>query len=275
MLILCSGPDTFRAREKARDLADAFKAKHDPSGFSMETIVEPDFVKILNRLSAPSFFSSKRFLRCDGLLSKLKIADVRSLIKRIEADADQTIIVSVEEELPKDLVLAECKKAPFFHYSFPLLTGSSFEAWCLKRAEQLGVEERSAREIARATDRDIWLAEQELMKRSANPHAPMSEQIDETGTVFSAIDAYVAQQRGWRKVVAESDLDQFLVTVTSQVRSIARIIDGDTAGIHPYVVKKFSRSRVTDIHVRLMEVERAHVASRTGLATTGEVEVLL
>jgi hypothetical protein len=35
MIIVCSGPDTYRAREKARELTAAFREKHDPQGLAV------------------------------------------------------------------------------------------------------------------------------------------------------------------------------------------------------------------------------------------------
>src|SRR5262245_59678086 len=98
MLLICAGPDTWRTREKARELQAAFIAKHDPQGVSTNVLPDADFSAILNALGTSSLFAQKRFIRVNGLFEKLKIADVRALAKRLEADADQSILVTLETE---------------------------------------------------------------------------------------------------------------------------------------------------------------------------------
>lgn len=272
MLILCSGPDTWNARQKARELTEAFRAKHDPSGFSIETVQEPRLVDLIQRLGAPSFFSSKRFIRCDGIFDAFKIADIRALLTRLEADKDQTIIVTVEEEAPTIKVLDECKRYSFFHYTHPLLTGEKFYAWCRKCAEQLGASVQDAEQIARYAEGDAWLAEQELMKRAANPGAPLAEVANEGGSIFEAVETYLAQRPDWRFEYQAQDPDQFLTTLVSQVRSLIRVRDGEAKGIHPYVVKKFSTLKVKDPEQIFLRALQQLVATRTGLAQSSEVE---
>jgi DNA polymerase III delta subunit len=175
MIIVCSGPDTYSARQKARELGDAFKQKFDPSGYSTEVMTTPDVKELMNRMSAPSFFATKRFIRCDGLFAKIKIADVRALAKRVEADGDTTIVVTVEDETPPEKHTSEFEKGRIVLYPYPLLQGSKFLAWCVIRAKTLGATEQDAKEIAERTDGDAWFAEQELMKRAVNPKAELVE----------------------------------------------------------------------------------------------------
>lgn len=274
MLIVCSGPDTYSARQKARELQQAFRDKFDVSGYSTE-VLEPSLAQILNRLSAPSFFSTKRFLRIDGLLDALKIAEVRTLVARLAADNDQTIVVTVEDEAPNEKVLAECKKAPFFHYPHPLLTGQAFVAWCTKQAQQVGATAKDAQDVARACDGDTWLAIQELTKRAANPNATIIQAGAEDISIFEAVDACVLGRAGWRVVVADADQDQFMVTLVSQTRSLLRIHDGETMGIHPFLVKKMARSDVKRGSELFTHASRAIVATRTGLAQSSETESLI
>src|SRR3989344_4808476 len=274
MLIICSGPDTFRARQKARELTEAFRAKHDPSGFSIETMKAPDVADLLQRLSAPSFFSAKRFVRCDNLFEKIKIADVRLLAKRLAADKDQTIVVTVETEEPAAKMLGEFVDVQVFKYTHPLLTGRAFLDWCTKRAAELGASASDAEIIARNVEGNIWQAEQELAKRSANPNSPLAEMEDSSGSLFELVDAYFRGNSEWRYDVLRADDDQFLVTLFSQARSWARVKDGEVTGIHQYAVKKLSYLK-GDADAALLKSLRAVVASRTSLAGTSETDTLL
>ena len=275
MLIICSGPDTLNARQKARELTQAFKAKFDPAGFSVEVIPDSDISVLINRLAAPSFFSTKRLIRCDGILENSKIADVRKLIARVTADNDQSIVISVEEEVPSLKILDECKAVPsFFHYPFPTPSPVQHEAWCKKRASLLGVSIDQAIEIAQRTAGNVWLAEQELMKKSANSEAPLIEVLTETSGAFDVADAYV-RQRSWRSQMDEVGADQCISVLVGQVRAAARVRDRATSGLHPFVVKKLSSAPLQGIEVPLTRVLRAQAAIRTGLATADEIDSIL
>jgi len=274
MLIVCSGPDTYSARQKARELQQAFRDKFDPAGYSTE-VVEPELAAILNRLSAPSFFSSKRFLRVDGLLDELKIAELRTLVARLAADNDQTVLVTIENASPNEKVLAECKKAPFFHYPYPLLSGNSFLTWCTKQAERIGATAKDAQEVARQCEGDAWLAVQELSKRAANPLSPIVPIGGEDVSVFEAVDSCVLGRSNWRAVADQADADQFMITLTSQSRSVIRIHDGETTGIHPFIVKKFSRADIGVGSQMFVRAARSIAATRSGLAQSSEADSLL
>ncbi len=275
MLILCSGPDTFNARQKARELVEAFRKKHDPSGFSIDVMKQADLAELLQKLSAPSFFSAKRLVRCDGLFDKLKIADVRSLAKRLVADNDQTIVMSVENEEPPAKTLNEFDGVKVFKYTYPLLVGKAFVDWCRKRGAEIGVASIDCDNIARVTEGNAWQAEQELMKKSANPAAPLAEDDDAFGTVFDIVDSYFRNDPSWRHAAFIADDDQLLATTLSQSRSFMRVQNGETKGIHPYVVRKLSMLRTSDAKEKFLHALRATIASRTSFAGASETDLLL
>src|SRR5438552_3695231 len=63
MVILLSGPDTFRSQRRFVQLRDAFRSKHDPSGMSMVVLdaAEADGPAVRSAVTTQGFFSSKRF----------------------------------------------------------------------------------------------------------------------------------------------------------------------------------------------------------------------
>jgi hypothetical protein len=273
MLIVCSGPDTWHARHKAQELMQAFKAKHDPTGYSTMVLTEPDVQQLVQQLGAPSLFAAKRFIRCDGILTKLKIADVRMLAKRLQADQDQTIVVTIEEEAPAQKTLDELKESPLFHYPHPLLQGSGFRAWCEKYAAELGVSLERAREIAQRFEGDIWFAEQELKKSAVNPLAPLAERADVAGSLFDVAERHM-KDATWRLGAKRLDDDGFLPVLVTQYRSLLRVRDGATQGLHPYVAKKLAYIKSPTASKKFLRVLRAFVANRTGLSSADEVETL-
>lgn len=278
MLIVCSGPDTYHARKKARELVAAFRAKHDPTGYSTEIVNEPDLQEILKHLGSPSLFAQKRMIRCDDLFESMKIADVRALAKRLEQDAEQTILLTVEEESLSPKIEKEFEKIKLVSYAHPLLTGAKFASFVLQRAKELNVSAELASQIAKNTDGDAWLADSELQKCSADPHAQLMCSDDAFGNVFDVAESFLAQSSGWRSRIETLDEPEGAVNVfLSQARSFARVKDGEDSGVHPYAVRKLSSLRASKDQVKksLHDSIKALIASRQGLSAIGEENSLL
>lgn len=276
MIIVCSGPDTYRAREKARELMNAFRAKHDSHGFSMETVDGTEgVIGLLSRMGGASLFSQKKMIRADGCLTKLKIADVRSLAGRLEMDKDQTILITVEEEAPTIKTLEALRIAPLFHYSFPTQTGSAFRSWVRDVAAKQGVSASIADQIANQTEGDSWQAFQEIAKQVANPHAIESSGVHGIGSIFEIADAVLAHRPGWREALANAEDENAMSICLSQTRSYLRVRDGSIEGLHPYVAKKLGSLRTTNPEERLQDLLRALYSSRTGMGNSEEAETLL
>lgn len=281
MLIICSGPDTYHARKKARELVSAFRAKHDPTGYSTE-VIDVDATRalssVLERIGSSSLFAQKRLIRCDGFLEDLKIADVRTLAKRLEADNEQTIVLSFENEPISSKYEQEFEKIKLVHYSFPLLFGAKFAAAVSARAQQLGVISKVAEEIARDTASDMWLAESELQKCSAYLDAPRIHAGQVEKNIFEAAESFLIQRHGWRVKLESVDEPEAAPSIfLSQARTFVRVADGETKNVHPYAVRKFSSLRlpVTRRREALLGSMQAFVASRQGYSSGSEANALL
>lgn len=276
MLILCSGPDTYRAREKARDLVEAFRAKHDPRGMATDVIDgNGGIAPLLSRLAGASLFSPKKMIRADGCLAKMKIADVRALAAKLQSDKDSTIVVTVEDEVPNSKTLETLKTAPLFHYPFPFQQGAAFRAWVREQALRQGVAQDCADLIAEYTDGDSWFAVQELVKQAAHPQQPPNNRRLESENVFDVADAVLMERTGWRDRMDTLEYENAVSIFLSQARSYLRVRDGYVEGLHPYVAKKLSSLRVADAERRMSKILRAFVASRSSLASGNEMENLL
>lgn len=275
MIIVCSGPDTYHAREKARELVTAFREKHDQQGLAIDIVDGSEGLPVLlSRLAGGSLFAKKKLVRADGCLEKMKIADVRTLATALQKDGDGTIVLTVEEEQPNAKTLEALKSAPLFHYPFELQLGASFRAWVRKEAIKKGVPETTADAIAMQTDGDAWSAIHELDKQAAHPH-----DVDVTRgdgeTIFSVADAIVARPAGWRSRLAEFGEDGAVSVGLGQARSFIEVRDGYATTVHPYVARKLSSMRVADPESRSITLLRGFLSSRTGLSTGPETETLL
>jgi len=274
MLIICSGPDTWQARKKARELVEAFRAKHDASGFSTETLNSDDFSSVLNQIGSPSIFSPKRMIRCDGLLEGIKANQLKLLAGRLKSDEDKTIVLTVETEV-KESALKELKGVAVYHYSYSLLSGMAFDKWCVQRAHDLGVSDEKAHEISQRCQADVWQAEQELNKLAANPGAPLAELEMDPGSVFDAADKYFSADAGWRSVFYSLRDEQLTSILLSQARSAIRVRDNETGKLPYFVVRKMQKYNPAKIIIGFFNSLRAFIASRSGLAGSNEIEPII
>ncbi|MCI0479449.1 hypothetical protein L0Y59_02805 [Candidatus Uhrbacteria bacterium] len=270
MIIVCSGPDTFRARERMRALVDAFRAKHDAEGFSMETVDgSAGLPLLLGRLGSASLFSRKKLVRADGCLEALKIADIRTLAAKLKSDADATILCTVEESPPNAKTLDALKDAPVHHYPFPTLTGLAFKTWVRERAGQQGLGHRIADEIAECSNGDSWLAVNELQKRAAS--GTVSDvKITTDSSPYAIADLYIGHGDAWRTPLAQAGTDVPVTLILAQARSCVRVKDDATEGLHPYVVKKMRSVKNSDIMGKFVRSLRALALGRSGYASNDE-----
>lgn len=274
MLIVCSGPDTWHARRKKTELIEAFRKKFDSAGFSVESL-EADIKAVANQLGTPSIFATKRMLVTEDLLHKTPIADIRLLARRLKADGEQTILLDLEQEPPAQKILDELAECNFHHYAYPLPSQRDFNQWIMRRAQELGVDKRTATQLAEKSNCDTWSAEQELMKLAANPRAEAQIMERDEDSIFNALEKYLENKKGWRDDLQQHAAEQVATTLLSQARAAVRVRDGATVGLHPFQVKKISSLNKKDFSIKLKKGIGSMLATRTGVATQNEYDALI
>ncbi|MFH1973539.1 MAG: hypothetical protein ABIK13_02945 [Patescibacteria group bacterium] len=265
MIVICSGPDTFRARERMRGLVEAFRTKHDAEGFSMETIDgRQGLSPLLARLSSASLFTRKKLVRADGCLTKMKIADVRILAAKLKTDGDATILCTLEDDSPDAKALVALKEAPCHLYPFPVMSGREFRLWVRKRAEAEGVTRDVADAIATSAAGDSWIAVNEIAKASAYPTFVAVNAPTSYSSSFDVVDAYLRESPSWRSTFADALTDASIPLVVSQSRSQARVADSATEGMNPYVIRKMQGIRCLNPAMKLERALQTLVLGRSG-----------
>lgn len=271
MIVICSGPDTFRARERMRSLVEAFRTKHDAEGFSTETIDGSKGISpLLARLGSASLFTRKKFVRADGCLAKMKIADVRILGAKLKADGDATILCTIESDPPDPKTLEALKGAPCHHYPFPTLTDLAFRKWVRERAEAAGIQISVADAIAEANEGDCWAAINEIAKVFSVSTGVMSKNAHPPLSAYSVADTYLREDRAWRTTVFEVIQEAPFHLFTSQARSCARVADDATEGLNAFVVRKLRSMDATKAAIKLQRLLGAQTLNRSGYATGEE-----
>lgn len=278
MLILCLGPDTFRAQEKAHELENAFKSKYDLAGSSIERLPagKEAVEEVMKRVNTPSLFAPRRYIYAPELMANCPAAKIEPLAKALSQNVEQVIVVSVESEQPEIKILKKIESiTKVVKYEFPELTGNAFYQWLKSVADCLNVTDGAAvSKIAEAADGDSWQAFNELMKVAAGGQSEIAVSGREL-SVFDYADQYIQNKKRY-EFLSEADIGgQFLNPLLSQTRAALRVRDNATAGMHPFVVKKLQRLRVEQPEVLHAAALLALFMQRSGAGREDEVVDLL
>lgn len=276
MLIVCSGPDTFRALKKARELEAAFKQKYDGNGISTEHIStgKEAVTEVAARAGAISLFAPRRFVRTSQVLSESSKAQRATLKRALSGDQDGFILLTLEDEPPTASVLNELgADIKVVRYDFPLLQGKAFYEWALEEAQGLAINDLArVKQIAEATEGDSWRCFFALMKYAAYPEGEITEYIEQEQSIFSFAEAYVKGDVRWTAIMEEPDLmKQVLTTFLPQTRAGVRVRDGAVDGLHPFVARKLKGQSLEKADEALAKVIEGFFVHRTGYADEKDV----
>ncbi len=273
MLLVCSGEDSYRAIEKARDLEAAFKLKYDPTGSAIDRLTpgKEGVDALLSGLATSSLFSPRRFIRVDGLLTSCPSAKAKALVSSLERDVDSTIVVTVEEgELTQKALKGYARLSKFHHYEFAPLSPAPFLKWATEfSSKQAVTDRRIIQAIADASRGNTWAFVNELMKVRVG-----GELVTSTGnepSVYDVIDQFLTSRPDrWTRLRRFDNADEVTAKVVNQARSLVLVQSGHTTGIHPYVAQKLSRMHVDDPTLAFNKLATVFVWSRTSQASADE-----
>lgn len=256
MLILCVGPDSFRALQKAQELEKAFIEKYDPRGLSVEQLEEGagSIDAVIERVNTVSLFSPRRYIRVSGLIHSCPKTKQQALIHALGKDPERVIVVSVEREMPSATLASIFSVVPkFLRYDFPVLSGPEFQKWVHLMALRLGIDHpQLVARLSQEADGDCWLVTNELIKISVGGERERIETVDSRG-IFQHTEEYLTDSPFGRRLLLDEDaLSQVLATMHTQTRAALRVRDGSTTGLHPYTVKKMQH------HYSGLEEKHAH-----------------
>lgn len=278
MLILCCGPDTYRAMQRARELEAAFRAKHDPSGSSIERL-EPGRATadaVIERSLAVSLFSPMRFIRADGLVERCPKAKAKPLALALTKDSERVIVVSIEQEKPSATALKPFASVPkLIVTEYPLRSGKAFAQWVVQAGATLGVTDATMlARLADACDGDAWLASNELMKLAAGGDSD-AVRVQET-SAYEIADAFLLNEPDrYRALASHGPSDRVSYPLFQQAVAALRVHSGDVQGLPPFVVSKLRRSDERRAASVAGATTLTILLARSGLAEADELDTLL
>lgn len=272
MLIVCSGEDSYQSLEKARSLEAAYKEKYDLSGSSVERLAsgKDGIDPLLSLTSGASLFSTRRFVRVDGVVSSCPKARKESLMKMLSRDVESTIIVSVEEGELKKKDLTDFLKLPkFIHYEFPFLSPPAFTKWAMDFALKNGVKDQQCvRELIRSSQGNSWYFVNECKKIAAG--GSLAETTDSAQSVYDVIDVFIQKKSDrFSRLRSFGDAQSVLAQIVNQARSFSLVKSGRAEGVHPFVARKLSSMNGSPGE-RFQKLVSAFLWSRTGRSSADE-----
>ena len=283
MLIVCSGPDFYRAHEKALELEAAFRQKFDPEGTSVEQLFSEGaelIEQVVERVNTVSLFTPRRFLRVRDLLKGCPKARLPSLEKALSMDPDNVIVLSLEGDIPTETVLKTVAQVPkFVRYDFPQLSHAALVAWIEARGKQLGftLTQEQATKIAERSAGDTWQASLELLLVASGTESFALEQAHQSLTernFYEWADAYLQDASDWRAGVEELGAETLLYPFLSQLRAYARVQANQDNGLPSFVVRKFKQLRAQGVEEKFARLLETMMLQRQGFLREDELATL-
>lgn len=277
MIIFLYGADTFRSRQKLKEIRDKFRREVDPQGLNLSVLAgaQTKPSQLMDALSASPFLARKRMVILEQL-SEIDFSDAQKeafleMIGRLlESD---TVFVLWEEELGKRDLSGKLFKAVLkskLVYEFAAWDSRQVAGWMMQQLKAAGVtmDEQAWAYVSMGVGDNMWLASSEVEKLrhfaagAGKRQLTLADAQDLVSAglqddVFALVDA-VSKRQGrealWRlyqQLQGGSHALELLSMVIRQYRILQQVSDGLAEGLppdaiakqyklHPFVVKKMA-----------------------------------
>ncbi len=279
MLLVCTGPDSFRALRKAQELERAYREKHDPSGLSIErlTVTAKSVETIAERVGAMGLFAQRRCLRATGLVASWKRSDWERAGKLFQRDPEQSIVISVEEELAPEAERAITAWERSRVYRHPILAGADFQKFAGQLAQEQDVAfDVGLQKFAQQLEGDSWAFWNALPRWKATKTLPDLASPD-VSPFLKSDEALLGSDVV--AVTAFSEDEDLLPLLLQQARQGLRVVAQQPDPRMPsFAQKKWQRlppERQARLLARVQRAIEATVAQRMGAADASAFALLM
>ncbi len=275
MLFFLHGEDTYRSRQKLKQLKDKFLKEVDPSGLNLVIL---DGLKLTpaefrEAVSVSSFLAKKRMVVVENLVFKAKSKKTHEgIIEYLNSKEfpKDTIVVFIEDSKPPRGKLGEnllYQKLRNIKYAqeFKLLTGAQLNKWIAAEVTQGGgkIEKQALEALAAGLGHDLWAVAQEIDKLIAfvgkrkieEKDLEESAKLKLDDNIFHFTDALANKKKSLALKLIKDQLFQganalyLLKMITRQYRILIMTADllerkmtsrqiATRLSLHPYVIEK-------------------------------------
>ncbi|MFA5107792.1 MAG: DNA polymerase III subunit delta [Patescibacteria group bacterium] len=276
MIILLSGEDTYRSRQRLIKLKNAFKEKYDPRGLNIvtlegKTLTQENFNQAV---ATHGFLSTRRMLVIENLSdnkSKVVRETVRDTLSELPAEEN---IVILWEGKPGGEAKRKKKTEPLFGLkpgkgvvieTFESLAGAKLSGWIKAECAQrrVTIEPKASALLIVLVGDDLWRMSSEIDKLANYTQGAAITEADVVAVVraqfdmdiFKLTDALATKDRVTALKLLDDQISggtpvMYLVTmVIRQFRILIQVKDylernedprqlAQTLGLHPFVAQK-------------------------------------
>ncbi len=280
MFIFLYGEDSFRSKEKLKELIKKFQKEIDPSNLNIFFLEgeKIDINKLEQAISSEGFLAKKRMVVIKNLFNQCKDDKILEKILNILNRENENILIFWEgakidqkinkikkeifEKLSRKLD-PECGKNEKYSWEFSLLTGIKLKDWIKKRIENhdAKIENQALENLIAIVGNDLWRMSNEINKLCAykfkktitqdDLNLLITNKIDEN--IFNLVDAIGNKNKTLALKLINDQLEAnnstyyLLSMIIRQFRILLQIKDLSLNNqsvsqlkLHPFVIQKAS-----------------------------------
>lgn len=277
MLIICIGPETFLARQKALDLVEAYKQKHVSQGAEIERLEsQTSFQDAISRLSTLGIFATKRLLKYENLMMGITPTQAKQLAQAILADNNQTVVLTYEDKSPTQKILNLFPKDNLFVYVHEKLKGLELNKWIVSRCRYYQINTDLSSKLIELHGDNLWAIESSLQAmRVLNDASTLEKTTENDNQIFAIIDQFFKNNPAWVAQAASQDPQELLPLLLSQLLNWHKIKSDQAQDVHPFVKKKLGAIKLPCAEELTLKAIRTMYASRNSLSQNQEILQLL
>ncbi len=277
MIFFLYGADTFRSRQKLREIKEKFRKEVDQSGLNLSRIdgARTDLDNISRQMSSAPFLAKRRMVVVEDIFLNKDEELFEGLVKMLKADLAKTdpgaclkIFWDSLAETPKKSApgyeLYQLLAKQQFASEFPLLQGQPLAYWVHEEFRKNGVVagRGDIEKLTMLAGNDSWQLKNEIDKLSAYALGQGSATV--TGemivrmvvpqfddNIFKLVDAVSQRQKGAAIQLVNEQLqnganEMYLLSMINRSFRILNLVketpiqDQAKLGLHPFVLKKAS-----------------------------------
>lgn len=175
MIIFVYGPDTFRSREKLKELKNKFIKEIDPNGNDFNILLgQNTSIKEINeKISTGSLFTKKKMTIIENIFEnkdKEIFPELVEYIKKNKLDSGDDILIFFDHDLEKLTVnqkkLFTFLKKQKYIFELPLLNNAQLNIWIKNKTakEEIKIQLQVSQEIINLTGNDLWRINNDVNK---------------------------------------------------------------------------------------------------------------